>query len=39
MLKDDADAILGRAALSPPATFTENYFARYQQFVAGESCP
>jgi hypothetical protein len=39
MLDEDAQAILGRAALSPPATFTENYFARYQQFAAGEYCP
>jgi hypothetical protein len=39
MLTEDAEAILGRAALSPPATFTENYAARYPQFVAGEFCP
>jgi hypothetical protein len=39
MLDEDAQAILGRAALSPPATFTENYFARYEQFRAGERCP
>ncbi len=39
MLDEDAQAILGRAALSRPATFTENYFARYQQFAAGEYCP
>ena len=39
MLDADAQAILGRAALSPPATFTENYFARYEQFRAGEFCP
>jgi Alpha/beta hydrolase domain len=39
MLDEDAQAILGRAALSPPATFTENYFARYEQFRASERCP
>src|SRR5829696_1914062 len=39
MLDDDAQAILGRAALSPPATFTENYFDRYEPFRAGERCP
>ena len=39
MLAEDADAIRTRAALAPPATFTENYFARYAQFAASESCP
>jgi hypothetical protein len=39
MLDEDAQTILGRAALSPPTTFTENYFARYGEFRADESCP
>ena len=38
MLDEDAQAMLGRAQLSPPATFTENYFDRYEQFRAGEHC-
>ena len=40
MLKEDANAMLNRADLSPPATtFTDNYFARYDEFRAGEYCP
>jgi Alpha/beta hydrolase domain len=39
MLKEDADVLLKRAGLSPPATFTENYFARYDEFRSGEYCP
>jgi hypothetical protein len=39
MLKKDADVLLNRADLSPPATFTDNYFARYDEFRAGEYCP
>jgi hypothetical protein len=39
MLKEDAQVLLHRAELSPPATFTENYFARYDDFRAREFCP
>jgi hypothetical protein len=39
MLDEDAQAMLRRAALSPPATFTDNYFARYEQFRSDEHCP
>jgi hypothetical protein len=39
MLKEDADVLLNGARLSPPATFTDNYFARYDKFRAGEYCP
>ena len=39
MLEDDAHVLLKRADLSPPATFTDNYFARYDEFRSGEYCP
>ena len=39
MLEEDAQVLLKRADLSPPATFTENYFARYDEFRSGEYCP
>jgi hypothetical protein len=39
MLQDDADVLLNRAKLSPPATFTQNYHDRYDQFRSGEYCP
>ena len=39
MLEEDADVLLHRADLSPPATFTDNYFARYDEFRSGEYCP
>ena len=39
MLTEDAQVLRHRASLSPPATFTENYFARYDQFRAGQPCP
>jgi hypothetical protein len=39
MLDEDAQVLLKRAGLSPPATFTENYFARYDEFRSGEYCP
>jgi hypothetical protein len=39
MLEEDAQVLLKRAGLSPPATFTENYFARYDEFRSGEYCP
>jgi hypothetical protein len=39
MLDEDAQAMLRRAALSPPATFTDNDFARYEQFRSDEHCP
>jgi hypothetical protein len=29
ILEEDADVLLRRADLSPPATFTDNYFTRY----------
>lgn len=39
MLEEDADVLLNRAGLSPPWTFTGNYFARYDEFRSGEYCP
>jgi Alpha/beta hydrolase domain len=39
MLMEDAEVLLKRAELSPPATFTDNYFARYDEFRSGEYCP
>jgi hypothetical protein len=39
MLEEDADVLLSRAELSPPATFTDNYFARYDEFRSGAYCP
>ncbi|MDP8972444.1 MAG: alpha/beta hydrolase domain-containing protein [Actinomycetota bacterium] len=39
MLDEDAQVLLKRAGLSSPATFTENYFARYEEFQSGEYCP
>ena len=39
MLEEDADVLLNRADLFPPATFTDNYFARYDEFRSGEYCP
>ena len=39
MLEEDAQVLLKRAGLAPPATFTENYFARYEEFQSGEYCP
>ena len=39
MLKKDANVMLNRAGLSSPATFTRNYFKRYQKFRSGEYCP
>ena len=38
MLDEDAQALLDRAQLAPPATFTENYLARYDLFRAGQDC-
>jgi hypothetical protein len=38
MLEEDADVLLSRAELSPPATFTDNYFARYDEFRSGAYC-
>jgi hypothetical protein len=32
MLEDDKEILLERANLSPPATFTQNYHARYHEF-------
>ena len=39
MLVEDADVLLKRADLSPPATLTDNYYARYDEFRSGEYCP
>jgi len=39
MLVEDADVLLKRAELSPPATFTDNYYARYDEFRSGRYCP
>src|SRR5215218_4707621 len=35
MLKEDAKVLLKRAGLSPPATFTDNYYSRYDEFRSG----
>jgi hypothetical protein len=39
LLPEDAQALRDRARLAPPATDTENYFARYEHFRSGETCP
>jgi hypothetical protein len=39
MLDEDAQVLLKRAGLSPPATFTENYHNRYVKFQEGQYCP
>jgi hypothetical protein len=39
MLKQDANVMLQRTGLSPPATFTDNYFRRYDEFQCGTYCP
>ena len=39
LLAADAQALRDRARLAPPATYTENYFARYQDFRSSEPCP
>jgi hypothetical protein len=39
MLKEDAEVLLKRAGMSPPATFTQNYHDRYDEFRSGENCP
>ena len=39
LLPEDAQALRDRARLAPPATYTENYFARYEDFRSGEPCP
>jgi hypothetical protein len=39
MLDEDAQVLLKRAGLSPPATFTENYHNRYMKFQEGQYCP
>jgi hypothetical protein len=39
MLVEDADVLLKRADLAPPATYTDNYYARYDGFRSGEYCP
>jgi hypothetical protein len=39
MLKDDAKVLLKRAGLSPPATYTDNYFRLYGEFRSGAHCP
>jgi hypothetical protein len=39
LLPEDAEALQYRARLAAPATYTENYFARYEDFRSGEPCP
>jgi Alpha/beta hydrolase domain len=39
MLKKDAEVLLNRAKLFPPATFTQNYHDHYDDFGSGEYCP
>jgi hypothetical protein len=39
LLPADAQALRDRARLAPPATYTENYFARYEDFRSSEPCP
>jgi Alpha/beta hydrolase domain len=39
LLPADAQALRDRARLAPPATYTENYFARYEDFRSNEPCP
>jgi len=39
MLKEDAEVLLKRAGMSPPATFAQNYHDRYDEFRSGENCP
>ena len=39
MLNEDAQVLVRRASLSPPATLTGNYFARYEEFRADKHCP
>jgi hypothetical protein len=39
LLPADAQSLRDRARLAPPATFTENYFASYEDFRSSEPCP
>jgi hypothetical protein len=39
LLPADAQSLRDRARLAPAATFTENYFARYEDFRSSEPCP
>ena len=39
LLPQDAQALRDRARLAAPATYTENYFARYEDFRSGGLCP
>jgi hypothetical protein len=39
LLPEDAQALRDRARLAAPATYTENYFARYEDFRSDETCP
>jgi hypothetical protein len=39
LLPEDAQALRDRARLAAPATYTENYFARYEDFRSGTPCP
>jgi hypothetical protein len=39
VLEEDADAMLKRGGLAPPATFTDNYQGRYDEFRLGTPCP
>jgi hypothetical protein len=39
LLPADAQSLRDRARLAPPAAFTENYFASYEDFRSSEPCP
>ena len=39
LLPADAQSLRDRARLAPPAAFTENYFASYEDFRSSEACP
>lgn len=38
LLPEDAQVLRDRARLAAPATYTENYFARYEDFRSSEPC-
>jgi hypothetical protein len=38
LLPENAQVLRDRARLAAPATYTENYFARYEDFRSGEPC-
>jgi hypothetical protein len=39
LLPADAQSLRDRARLAPPAAFTENYFASYEDFRSSQPCP